>query len=489
MKRPPLDYGHVAAQRGAASLVVVMLLCFVLSLTAAYAGRNLIFEQKTSANQLHSTTAFEAAEAGIEWTLAQLNGGLIDDRCTDTWPTTSFQQRYLSIDASTGLVAQAPRAVGDASPRLWPTCVFNGADWDCTCPVAAEAEPAAPSGAGPHPAFRVWPATPEPTLAAVPPAHAASSPWVAIHPARAGFVPINSVGCTRLPAAGETCLEFVPGSDMGEGIAYQRAILVLRSGLAMPPTAAVTAGRAVAPAPAPAPPLRVVNTDRRSGGFSVHYAEAGLVPTLDPSRFVVETVAGTPPALSFRPDSGLADLATVAPASAPPAPPSLTGGERVFVSVFGMKRATYRQQPGLRVCPQPCAATDVNLLMQHNPDRIIWVEGNLRVNADIGAGGPPALLIVNGDTITLDADHTVRGLVYITGNGSATSTLELPDAPTRIEGALVAEGDLVTHYAGPPANGSQLTVAYDAAALDRLRLNVGSWVRLGAAWRDFKEAP
>ena len=56
-----------------------MLLFFIISLVAAYAGRNLIFEQKTSANQYRATQAFEAAEAGLEWALAMLNGG---DRST-----------------------------------------------------------------------------------------------------------------------------------------------------------------------------------------------------------------------------------------------------------------------------------------------------------------------------------------------------------------------------------------------------------------------
>ena len=44
--------------RGAASLIVVLLLFLVLSLTAAYTSRNLIFEQKTSANQARATMAF-----------------------------------------------------------------------------------------------------------------------------------------------------------------------------------------------------------------------------------------------------------------------------------------------------------------------------------------------------------------------------------------------------------------------------------------------
>ena len=65
-----LRTSHPRAQRGAATLIVVMLLFFIVSLVAAYAGRNLIFEQKTSANQYRATQAFEAADAGLEWALA-----------------------------------------------------------------------------------------------------------------------------------------------------------------------------------------------------------------------------------------------------------------------------------------------------------------------------------------------------------------------------------------------------------------------------------
>lgn len=475
-----------SSQRGAASLIVVMLLFFVLALTAAYANRNLIFEQKTSANQSRSTAAFEAAEAGIEWALAQLNGGVINAACTDAAPTSSFQQRYLTFSA-TGMVSQTPRAGNSADPRIWPTCVFNGTSWDCTCPIAAAADPVAPVGTGPFPAFRVWLSTPEPSTAAAPPANAASSPWVAVTPARPGFAFINSVGCTRLPAAGETCLDFIARGEIGEGIAFQRTTLALRSGLAVAPTAAVTARMTVTPAAAPAPPLKVVNTDDRSGGYTVNYWGA-----FNPNLFTAETIPGTPPEASFVGDPKLNALNAVAPASAASAPASLTAGERMFVSIFGMKRATYRNQPGLRVCPAPCTAANVNVLMQNNPDRVIWVEGDLTVNANIGAAGAPVLMVVNGDTITMDPNRTIFGFVYVTGNGAAIpnqSTLSLPDAPTNIQGALVAEGSLVTRYAGAPAAASLMTVTYDRAALDRLRTTYGSWVRLGAAWRDFKVAP
>jgi Tfp pilus assembly protein PilX len=68
-----------AAQRGAAALAVVMVLFFVISLVAAYASRNLVFEQRASTNQYRSTLALETAEAGAEWALALLNTGRIDD--------------------------------------------------------------------------------------------------------------------------------------------------------------------------------------------------------------------------------------------------------------------------------------------------------------------------------------------------------------------------------------------------------------------------
>ena len=95
--------GAVAIPRGAASLIVVMVLFFIMSLVAAYTSRNLIFEQRTSVNQYRATQAYEAAEAGLEWAIAQLNGGRINGSCLEAGVTnanTSFRQRYLAINAN-----------------------------------------------------------------------------------------------------------------------------------------------------------------------------------------------------------------------------------------------------------------------------------------------------------------------------------------------------------------------------------------------------
>ena len=70
-----------ATQRGAAALLVVVVLFFILALVTAYAGRNLIFEQRTSVNNMRANQAFEAAEAGLEFAVAHLAGGRINAAC------------------------------------------------------------------------------------------------------------------------------------------------------------------------------------------------------------------------------------------------------------------------------------------------------------------------------------------------------------------------------------------------------------------------
>ncbi len=76
-------------QRGAASLAVTLLLLFSVTLAVFFANRSLIFEQKTSANQLRATVAFEAAEAGLEWAIAQINDPPVLQAAPSCAPATS----------------------------------------------------------------------------------------------------------------------------------------------------------------------------------------------------------------------------------------------------------------------------------------------------------------------------------------------------------------------------------------------------------------
>ena len=126
-------------QRGVAALTVVMVLFFVMAMVAAYTSRNMVFEQRTSVNQLRSTQALEAAQAGIEWATALLNAGRINSACTETGATTgdsTFRERYLTVSASSGAITRKVRSVPTIPPtELLPTCVSNAGVWSCSCPV------------------------------------------------------------------------------------------------------------------------------------------------------------------------------------------------------------------------------------------------------------------------------------------------------------------------------------------------------------------
>ena len=102
---------QLRAEHGAASLAVVLVLFFIVAMVAAYTNRNLIFEQRTSANSYRSARALAAAEAGIDWAVAMLNGGAIDAQCAaSSAPNGDFKTRYLSLQPD-----------GSFAPITWAT--------------------------------------------------------------------------------------------------------------------------------------------------------------------------------------------------------------------------------------------------------------------------------------------------------------------------------------------------------------------------------
>ena len=205
-------------QRGVTTLIIVAVLFFVLSLVAAYTNRSLIFEQRTASNQYRSTLAFEAAEAGVEWALSMLNSGRIDEACVPSTDVTmtSFRQRYLTIDPTSGVVTPTGVLVADGGSTSWASCVFDGTDWVCSCPTGGGAL-AAPSGSGVFPAFRAR--------------------FVRVSTTQPGIVRLEVNGCTRLTSE---CLDFPSQAVGGEGRATVQTLIALRGGLAAPPVAAVT---------------------------------------------------------------------------------------------------------------------------------------------------------------------------------------------------------------------------------------------------------
>jgi hypothetical protein len=417
-----------AAQRGMAALVVVTVLFIITSLVAAYTSRNLIFEQRTSANQYRSTQAFETAEAGIEWSLAMLNHSRIAANCeTSANPSdNSFRQRYLNIDAATGNITARLRSTGQA---LLPSCVFNGGNWSCDCPADAAPVLDAPAGAGVFPAFRI-------RFSAV--------------TGQPGMVRIESNGCTRLDDA---CLNFPSQGAGSEGRATVTVLAALVSGLASPPAAPLTVRGNVNAAGTLS--LSAYNTDVPTGGVTLQ--AKGSVNTAGFSLFSVPSVPG---------ELSVIDNDHSLPGTA----------DRMFSSVFNIWPDTYRQQPAavtLDCGPTGCSASTVRDAVALNPGRVIWLQGDLALDSagDIGSADEPVLLVVNGSLIATGSLSHVYGLVYVRTSDWVSS------GSAQVHGAIIADGNLAG--AGSPV------LVYDAAILKKLRLATGSFVRVPGSWKDF----
>jgi hypothetical protein len=149
--------------------------------------------------------------------------------------------------------------------------------------------------------------------------------------------------------------------------------------------------------------------------------------------------------------------------------------------MFGAWPESYRLQPAaVRVnCPDAgCRAALANAVAR-NPDRVIWIPGDLTLEAAGDVGSPPdpadptvagpAAIVATGRLRFLVPGVRIFGLVH-TRDGNWEGSGE-------IHGAASTEGNLAA-TAAP-------TIVLDQAVLDTLRLRHGSFVRLPGGWKDF----
>ena len=455
-------------QRGAASLIVVMVLFFLLSLVAAYTGRNLIFEQRTSVNQFRAAQGFEAAEAGMEWALAMLNGGRITDNCLETGATTaqtSFRQRYLDINPTTGKIT--PRLTAGGLP-LNPSCVFDGTNWVCSCPVNGAPVLAAPAGGGVFPAFRV-------RFVDANVGSGGGAPN-GINVVRPGLIGIEAQGCTRLE---NDCLNFPAVAMQSEGRALVSAFLGLKPALATPPAAALTVSGNVTPRPAPYVKVLAYNTEADRGGLALHVGNPSLA-FIDPDYFKLSGPPGTASnAAMLWKDESLTELTNI--------------HDRIFPTMLGSSLNTYREQPAVYreppgvvppIPPFTCPAVNCRAWLAAraalNPGRIFFVNGDLTLDTagDIGslpdAANPavagPVMLVVTGRVLFTTPGVRVFGFVYSqNGNWQGAG---------QIQGGAFIEGNLGA--AAAP------TVNLVGSVIDAMRMQSGSFVRIPGSWKDFE---
>ncbi|KNZ32440.1 MAG: hypothetical protein AD742_11850 [Methylibium sp. NZG] len=414
------------AQRGAAALIVTMVLFFAMLLAAAYANRNLVFEQRTSSNQYRSTQAFEAAEAGLEWAQAQLNSPArigADCRASADAAAPTFRERFLSPQSgATGFTGNT-WAAGALAVPLQASCVRGDAGWACSCPAQGHPQPALPNTPGLHPAFALE--------------------FVA--GGKPGIVKLVSHGCTSVAGA---C---APGaSTRADASARVEVALSLLPALGTAPAAPLTARGRVITAAA----LGVHNPDAASGGWVVHAGSGITAPLMR-----VTPPAGTPVAdVLVGNDAALAALTP----------------QRLFSSFFGLDPTGWKNQPTVLkpICSGDCSAALATAVQASGGNPMVFVAGDLVLTGPLSLGTPqqPVALVVEG-AARFDGAVRLHGVVY-----SASMTWNNAGAGALLRGALVTEGDV--QGTGVP------DLFYDAAVLAALKSG-GSFARVAGSWRDF----
>jgi Tfp pilus assembly protein PilX len=417
---------HPRGQRGAAALVVTALLLFAMLLVVAAANRGIVVEAQSSANQYRSTQAFEAAEAGLEWTLAKLNDDArLGDDClpSDAAGALSFRERHLRYDTTLGSLVPT-RWNDDGTPKtLQAACRHDDTGWRCSCPSAGAPALAAAAGASTAPSFVVE-------------LSQSSQPGIIVAVANA---------CT---ASNAVC-GAASGTDR-EASARVEVAFGLVPALRAAPLAALTARGDV---------------DAGDAALGLHFSdgETGAI-AIDAGGHVAGSA-----------------IRLIAPAGSPLAASIASGdeafagldGEHFFARWFGMSKAAWTAQPAVAriVCGDGCGNAVVAAVALGR--RTISVQGDLEVDGPATLGTPerPIVLIVSG-SLQLRGAVNVTGLVY-------ASAIRWSDAPAdaAIAGAAVTENN----YSGDAA----ADIVHDEATLSRLHGSQGTFARVAGSWKDF----
>ena len=422
-------------QQGAATLVVVMVLFLVMALLAAYANRSLLFEQRMSGSYFRASVAQEVAEAGVEWTLAQLNGTGMDADCkpVDTGGQR-FADRYLLVNAADRRITPA------ASAYAVVDCARDVAHegWACRCaaPSSAPAARTATAGTDLTPSFNVKFQNGD----------------------RSGTLMLKVLSCTdSVPNTcdGSSTITVSKNQLARTNLSVQIGLV---SAVRSPPAAPLVVRNGIASAGGGG--LGLHNSDARSAGqlavMGGKWTGAGRIDSrLEsvPGTALNQVVAETDPVLAN------ADLTA----------------DSVFKMFMGASVARYSQHPSLRKvsCNGDCSGA---LEAAYNAgQRILWVDGDLAIQSDkvLGALNNPVLIIATGD-VTLTGSFQINGMLVSKGKLLWTNALATPSV---INGIVLVGTDMETN--------GRMDIVYQQTVADQLRNRMGSYVRIPGGWIDF----
>lgn len=435
--------GLATRQRGAAALAVALLLLFSMTVIAFFANRNMIFEQRTSANQYRSTRAFETAEAGLEWAVAQLNqeGALATaPSCAAAAGTgSSFADRYVPITSAgfrftSGLTYRAACRIGANN-------VVN-----CVCP-AAVATPSVALSADAEPRFVVD-------------FQAGPDDW---------SVRIVSRGCTN---AGAHCFD---GGGSPDGAAVVTALYKMRPRFPGAPGAGLVTGTAANTGGN----LTVINKDPASNGITIN---SGSVVDLGGSTSAI-TIDGSPARASVLDNDPALRNLTNADAN----------GELFFRTFFNEGFTQYQEssrtwlitsgscagQPRCTQCASANACGQAITDAYANNYEKFWADTPITLSTSngttFGSAARP-LSIASSSSLEFRGAVTAYGAFY-SASGTADENYVVPGTgAATVYGAIVVRGSFVKGT-------GDLRLVYDAN-LFAPSTNRDQMIRVPGSWRD-----
>lgn len=423
------------AQRGAATLVVVMVLFLVMALLAAYANRSLMFEQRISGSYYRASMAQEMAEGGLDWALAMLNGTAIDGACTAVnTGGTRFVDQYLAVSAED----RATKALVTDINVPTVSCARTGAGLVCSCPLpnTRTAQPTTTAGAALVPSVGVTLGT-------------GTDPHY-------GSVRLTSRGCTD--SSIDNCTDIQGLSQTATALSMQIADFALVAAVPSSPSAPLTVKGTLTTAGAGG--LGLHNNDPMSAGTLV--VSGGAAPTLYDDR--MDSVPGTPAAQARIFDDGYLSRLTT----------SQQDKDRFFQTYMGMVPSRYANHPALRQvsCQGGCGPALQNAY--NAGQRMLWVQGHMTLdtNTVIGTVAAPVLVIVNGSA-AITGPMQLNGMLMVLGDLDWTNTSGLSSL---VNGMVVVQG-------GMSATGS-MDIVYHQSIANILRNRLGSYARVSGGWID-----
>lgn len=428
------------AQRGAATLVVVMILFLVMALLAAYANRSLVFEQRISGSYYRASIAQELAEGGVDWTVAMLNGDALDANCLpEPMGGQRFIDKYMTVSTDDRLIQPTMAAGTDPALDVAVDCAkTDNNTLVCRCPARGPrtAQPATASADNLVPTFGVI----------------LGYKYTDQH---YGNFTVASTGCAS--SSIDDCLAVETLSQQGTAMAMQTSSIAFISALPSSPASPLTVRGTLTTAGAGG--LGLHNTDPRSAGTLV--ISGGDPAALDDSR--MDSMPGTP-ASQARIFNEPTLFNAVLQADQ----------DRVFQIFLGMAPSRYKQHPALKVVS--CASTTdcgPDLMNAYNAGRrMLWVDGDMTIGSNIvlGTVDAPVVIVATGN-VTLQGAMQLTGLLVAQGNlawNNVTGT------PSRVVGSVLVVGNMAT-------NGF-MDIQYQQAVLDQLRNRQGSYARVQGGW-------